>query len=59
MVLINIKYARAENLTDAEKKELGITINNGLVAIETTNPIPKDKGVVVDSYVDYLLSLGN
>lgn len=59
MALINIEYARAENLTAEEKKELGITVDSGLIAIETSNPEIKDKGVVVENYVDYLLNLGN
>lgn len=59
MVLIDIKYVRAENLTATEKAELGIEKSEGLIAIETTNPDLKHKGKVVTDYVEHLLSLGD
>jgi hypothetical protein len=57
MNLIDVKYVRAEKLTDAEKRELGIDprIKNGLIAIETTNPGIKRTGVLVQSYCEYLM----
>jgi len=59
MVLIDVKYVRAENLTKNEREELGINIDRGLIAIETTNPNLKRKGIVITNYVDHLLSLGD
>jgi len=57
MALIDVKYVKAESLTSSERAELGVTIEKGLVAIETTNPELKRKGVVVEDYVEHLLSL--
>jgi hypothetical protein len=54
-----VKYVRAENLTNEERKELEIEAKIGLVAIETTNPDLKRKGIVIDNYVDYLLGLAD
>jgi hypothetical protein len=59
MALIDVKYVRAENLTNEERKELEIEAKIGLVAIETTNPDLKRKGIVIDNYVDYLLGLAD
>lgn len=58
MALIDVKYVRAENLTSAAKKELGVKVATGLIAIETTNPTLKRKGILIKNYVENLLSLG-
>ncbi|MDP1694495.1 MAG: hypothetical protein Q8L34_03060 [Candidatus Woesearchaeota archaeon] len=59
MAIIDVKYVKASNLSAEEKKELGITVPEGLVAIQTTNPTLKRTAIVVDNYVEHLLSLGD
>ena len=58
MGLIDVKYIRAENLTKTERETLGIDVVEGLVAVETTNPELKHRGVVIKDYVENLLSAG-
>lgn len=57
MTLRNVNWGRAENMTPEERRELGINVDKGLVAIETHNSEYRQKGVVVDSVLEYLWSL--
>ena len=59
MGLIDVKYMMAEGMTAEERKELDITTDTGLIAVETTNSDLKVKGVEVKSYVERLLNLGD
>ena len=58
MTLKNVQYMYAENLSPEEKGKLGISVDEGLVAIETRasklkrKPIQLKKGIV-----EYLWSL--
>ena len=60
MALINVRYVSAESLTEEEKVELDVVgVEKGLIAIKTTNPEIKHKGVKIpnDDYVTYLQNL--
>jgi hypothetical protein len=59
MTLRNVTYVRAESLTKAQKKELGIdeSISTGIIAVETHNDVYTRKGVLIKKgVVDYILN---
>jgi hypothetical protein len=58
MALIDVKYVMAEDLTEQDRKELNINVDNGLIAIESTNPTLSVKGTIIKDYVENLLNLG-
>ena len=56
MVLKNVSYIKIEEMDTEQRKELSITQENGLVAIETHNSDYTTKAVVIgDSIIDYIL----
>lgn len=58
MTIRNVNWARAEEMTPEDRKELGITAESGLVAIETHNEKYTQKGVAVESGVlEYIWGL--
>ena len=61
MAIRNIKIVRAEDMSDKDRKDLDISANNGLVAIETHNSSYQKKAVAIGEggILDYLWSLKN
>jgi len=59
--LTNVKYVMAEQMLPEHKEELGITIDEGTIAIETWAVDGKLETTAkhVKSYVDYILGLGD
>jgi len=58
MTLKSISLTRAELLTQAQKDQLGVQADTGLVIIETRNPNLRVVGQTAMNYVEYMRSLG-
>lgn len=58
MTIRNVNWARAEDISAEDRVSLGITAEEGLVAIETHNSDYEQKGTAVGSGVlEYIWSL--
>ena len=58
-IIKSTELTRAEYLNSEQKKEYGITMEYGLVVIESTNPIPNlNMKEAPKGYVSYLRGIG-
>lgn len=58
MSLKNVQYTYAEDLSQEEKKEWGINIPSGLVALETTaSKLERKPKILKKGILEYLWSL--
>jgi len=56
MVLRNVTYVRAQDMTPAQRDELGIRTDVGLVAIETHNTVYSQRAVrVTRGILNYIM----